>query len=164
MTIQLSQNPELAAACMEVAKKFSEADLREHPKTEEVMSCFAEQAEFSGWCLGGMIPFNVGKKIAEIGFKYLCEESVKSFELTSEVKFEEKSDHILWSFDSIQLRQGIFPAWIKGPQWYKIHGVAKLYFSKLEDGVRISKYESIKNEWIPHRRGFVVVRLNEKAT
>ena len=149
MTITLSENLDLASSCMQIAKKFSELDLRAHPSTDRVMSCFSDNARFTGRCFGAIFPFNVGKRVAEFGFKYLCEDKVDFIELTSEVTFEEKSDHIVWSFKSVQLRRGVLASWLKAPQWYKINGVSNLYFEHTKDGVKISRYENLVNEWTP---------------
>lgn len=152
MTINLEDNPELRSSCMEVARKFSDADLRAHPSADDVMAYFSENAVFTGKAFHGTIPFNVSKRVATIGFKYLIENSVLSLRFTSPVKFEIKSDHIVWSFETVQLRQGLLPSWVTSPTWYKIKGLSNLYFEHTGDGIKISKSENLVNEWTPCER------------
>lgn len=126
-----------------VAREFSDADLKAHPNTANVMSYFSNDATFSqtGLC------FSVGKFIASIAFKYLCENSVLAFKNYPEVTFQQKNDHIIWNFKSIQLRKGLLPEWISPPRWFRINNTVKLYFQGEGENTKISKFETIMNEW-----------------
>lgn len=125
-----------------VAEEFSNADLQVHPSTTEVMSYFSDDATFSE---PGR--YNVGKTVAWYGFKILCEWSVLNFIEPLEPTFEQKNDHILWSFKSVQLRKGLLSTWIKEPQWYRIDYAAKLYFTGQGDDTQISRMETVQNDW-----------------
>lgn len=122
------------------AQKFSEADLQAHPITAEVMQYFSDDATFDtgGW-------FNYPKPIARIGFKILCENDCQELKLTEPPKFEDKGDHINWSFKSIQKR-GLLHESIKTPTEYEIEGEYELYF---DEANLISRMVTIRNNWTP---------------
>lgn len=127
-----------------VAVAFSNADLRAHPNTDEVMSFFSDNATFYEARY-----YNVGKTIAWYGFKILCEWSTLAFKREPSVMLEEKKDHIVWKFTSTQLRSGRLPAWISPPAWYHITGEYKLYFEGSGANTKISRIVTITNEWTP---------------
>lgn len=146
MLLTLENHPQIADACLEVAKTFSQRDLQPHPNTDAIMGLFTENAEFIGETFFGLITYNVGKWVAERVFKHLCEDGVLELHLESDPTFEVKEDHIVWSSTSIQLRQGILPT---APEWLRIHFVSKLYFEQANDGIKISKYECVVNDRQP---------------
>jgi len=135
--MNIYENPH--AAWMETAKKISDTYLCAHPSTEDVMSFFSEDAIFveEG-------RYNIGKSLATMGFKFSCEYDINEIRLLNDPKFEEQSDHILWSFNSIQWR-GLLPEVIKKSNCYEIECTFKLYFN---DANLISGIETIKNIWI----------------
>ncbi|GAG78270.1 unnamed protein product, partial [marine sediment metagenome] len=91
----------------------------------------------------------IGKFIARIVFKMLCEWNTLDIQNVWDVRFEEESDHILWSFKSIQLRKGLLPVWISPAQWYRIDFAAKLYFVGSGSLTQISRLEIVQNDWSP---------------
>ena len=127
-----------------IVEEFSKADLQPHPNTTKVMDYFAENCIFVNEGRRGRC--NVRKFLAKLGYKMLCEWSVLDFRGEPEVTIEEKDDHILWSFSSIQLRKGFFPTWIVSPKWYNIDFAAKIYFNEND---KISKFEMILNDFTP---------------
>lgn len=127
---------------MRVAKDFSDADLRAHPITADVMANFSDDAEFQE--IDGRV---ASKTVAWVAFKVMCEWGVLDFLKVREPNFEEKEDHILWSFKSIQCRKSVWPTWIKPAQWYTIDCTARLYFSGVGASTKISRLVMTQKKW-----------------
>ncbi len=127
------------SAHRQIVEQFSKDDLQPFPNTEKIMNYFAEDCIFveEG-------RFNVGKCVASWGYMMLCEWSVLEFRGDPIVNIEEKGDHILWSFSSVQLRKGLLPTWIISPKWYYVDFCSKIYFN---DNDKISRFEIIRNDF-----------------
>ncbi|MEC7839205.1 MAG: hypothetical protein VX777_04105 [Chlamydiota bacterium] len=132
------QNPDW----IRVAQEFSDNDLQAHPSTKKVMSFFTPNATF-----GKENSWAVNKTIATIGFKILCEWSTLEIQELWDVSFEEKDDHILWSFKSKQLRKKTLHDWLVAPQWYRIVYAAKLYFTGSGESTKICRQETVLQQW-----------------
>ena len=127
-----------------VAKSFSDTDLRAHPNTYDIMSYFSDDVIFVE---PGRYD-DIGKNVARLFFKVFCEWGVLEYRNLSLPTFSQEDDHIVWSFDSIQLRkEGILPTWLKSPRPYNIRYTAHLYFSGKGKDCKISKYITIRSIW-----------------
>lgn len=137
----ITENP-INPDWIRVTQSFGKADLQTHPSTEEVMAHFSDDAVFtrSHWP-------TVGKKIASFVFKYFCEKGVLEYRKTEALSIEEKQDHVLWKFQSIQYRRGLLPTWIMAPKWYRVNYEAKLTFSGQGENTKICGFETLRNDF-----------------
>lgn len=133
---------------LSVAIKFSDENLQTHPDTNKVLALCTDDATFTT-SFSGIGNYTAGKFITYYAYKWICEDGVVDFKQPPEVTFDVKDDHIVWSFKSIQLRQGILPAWLSSPQWYTIENTSKLYFKQTDQGMKISQYVNLVNNWTP---------------
>lgn len=127
---------------LRVARAYSQADLKPHPDTDEIMEFFSDDAQFfeEG-------PYYIGKKMARIRHKLFSEWSVLESRMRHEPVFKLQGDHVFWHYSVVQLRKGIFPTWLVAPQWYYIDYAAELYFSGEGEKTKISKLVVTENEW-----------------
>lgn len=137
------------AAWLTVAKNFSDENLKTHPDTAKVMALCTDDCTFTTTFRGSTRSYTCGKFISYYAYKWFCQDGVIDFKQPPEVTFDMMDDHIVWSFKSVQLRQGLLPSWLASPQWFMIENTSKLYFKQTDDGVKISQYVNVVNKWTP---------------
>jgi hypothetical protein len=133
---------------LQLAMQFSDKNLRTHPNTDKIMALCSDDVTFTT-SFRGDGDFTCGKFVAYYAYKWLCEDGVVDFKQPPKVTFDIKEDHVVWWFESVQLRQGILPSWLASPKWYTIENRSRLYFKETVSGLKISRYVNEVNKWTP---------------